>query len=94
MGRLLDALAVLLVRMHLTGFFWGDCSLSNTPFRRDAGAFAAYLVDADIGALHRSLSNGQRGEDLEIARVNIFGEALTSVRGGAAARVDRPGGGL
>lgn len=74
--RLLDALAALLVRMHLTGFFWGDCSLSNTLFRRDAGAFAAYLVDAETGALHNRLSNGQRGEDVEIARVNIFGEAL------------------
>ncbi|BCJ66047.1 DUF4032 domain-containing protein [Polymorphospora rubra] len=76
MNRLLDALAALIVRMHLTGFFWGDCSLSNTLFRRDAGAFAAYLVDAETGALHSRLSNGQRGEDLEIARVNIFGEAL------------------
>ncbi|MEV0728783.1 MULTISPECIES: DUF4032 domain-containing protein [Polymorphospora] len=76
MNRLLDALAALIVRMHLTGFFWGDCSLSNTLFRRDAGAFAAYLVDAETGALHPRLSNGQRGEDLEIARVNIFGEAL------------------
>jgi tRNA A-37 threonylcarbamoyl transferase component Bud32 len=76
MTRLLDALAALIVRMHLTGFFWGDCSLSNTLFRRDAGAFAAYLVDAETGALHSRLSNGQRGEDLEIARVNIFGEAL------------------
>jgi tRNA A-37 threonylcarbamoyl transferase component Bud32 len=76
MNRLLDALAALLVRMHLTGFFWGDCSLSNTLFRRDAGAFAAYLVDAETGALRSSLSPGQRGEDLEIARVNIFGEAL------------------
>jgi hypothetical protein len=76
MTRLLDALAALIVRMHLTGFFWGDCSLSNTLFRRDAGAFAAYLVDAETGALHRQLSNGQRREDLEIARVNIFGEAL------------------
>ncbi|ROT26251.1 DUF4032 domain-containing protein [Micromonospora sp. HM5-17] len=76
MNRLLDALAALLVRMHLTGFFWGDCSLSNTLFRRDAGAFAAYLVDAETGALHRQLSSGQRDEDLEIARVNIFGEAL------------------
>jgi hypothetical protein len=74
--RLLDALAALLVRMHLTGFFWGDCSLSNTLFRRDAGAFAAYLVDAETGALRPSLSNGQRGEDLEIARLNIFGELL------------------
>ncbi|HEV7707634.1 MAG TPA: DUF4032 domain-containing protein, partial [Asanoa sp.] len=76
MNRLLDALAALIVRMHLTGFFWGDCSLSNTLFRRDAGAFAAYLVDAETGALRPSLSNGQRGEDLEIARLNIFGEAL------------------
>ena len=76
LSRLLDALAALLVRAHLTGFFWGDCSLSNTLFRRDAGAFAAYLVDAETGALHPKLSNGQRGEDLEIARVNIFGELL------------------
>jgi hypothetical protein len=76
MNRLLDALAALLVRMHLTGFFWGDCSLSNTLFRRDAGAFAAYLVDAETGALRPTLSNGQRGEDVEIARLNIFGEAL------------------
>jgi tRNA A-37 threonylcarbamoyl transferase component Bud32 len=76
MTRLLDALAALIVRMHLTGFFWGDCSLSNTLFRRDAGAFAAYLVDAETGALRPQLSNGQRGEDIEIARVNIFGEAL------------------
>ncbi len=76
MNRLLDALAALLVRMHLLGFFWGDCSLSNTLFRRDAGAFAAYLVDAETGQLHLRLSPGQRSEDLEIARVNIFGEAL------------------
>jgi Domain of unknown function (DUF4032)/Lipopolysaccharide kinase (Kdo/WaaP) family len=76
MNRLLDALAALLVRMHLLGFFWGDCSLSNTLFRRDAGAFAAYLVDAETGALHLRLSNGQRSEDLEIARTNIFGESL------------------
>ncbi|NUO55114.1 MAG: DUF4032 domain-containing protein [Hamadaea sp.] len=76
MNRLLDALAALLVRLHLLGFFWGDCSLSNTLFRRDAGAFAAYLVDAETGALHLRLSNGQRDEDLEIARTNIFGESL------------------
>ncbi len=76
LDRLLDALAALLVRLHLLGFFWGDCSLSNTLFRRDAGAFAAYLVDAETGALHPRLTRGQRDEDLEIARVNIFGEAL------------------
>ncbi len=27
--RLIDALAVLLVRLHLAGFYWGDVSLSN-----------------------------------------------------------------
>ena len=31
--RLLDALAGLLVRLHLAGFYWGDCSLSNTLIR-------------------------------------------------------------
>ena len=72
--RLIDALAVLLVRLHMVGFFWGDVSLSNTLFRRDAGAFAAYLVDAETGQLHSSLSDGQREHDLEIGRVNIAGE--------------------
>ncbi|OJF10033.1 DUF4032 domain-containing protein [Couchioplanes caeruleus] len=76
MNRLLDALAALVVRMHLTGFSWGDCSLSNTLFRRDAGAFAAYLVDAETGNLHPRLSEGQRSEDIEILRLNIFGECL------------------
>ena len=28
-----NALAYLLVRLHLLGFWWGDCSLSNTLFR-------------------------------------------------------------
>jgi hypothetical protein len=72
--RLLDAGAELLVRLHLGGFFWGDCSLSNTLFRRDAGALAAYLVDAETGELHPSLSQGQRLHDLQIAEENVAGE--------------------
>jgi hypothetical protein len=81
--RLVDALALLLVRLHVTGFFWGDVSLSNTLFRRDAGAFAAYLVDAETGQLYDGgLSNGQRENDLEIARVNIAGELLDLQAGG------------
>jgi uncharacterized protein DUF4032/lipopolysaccharide kinase (Kdo/WaaP) family protein len=75
-GRLLDALAVLLVRLHLSGFYWGDCSLSNALFRRDAGAFAAYLVDAETGELHPTLSDGLRRNDLEIAEENMFGGLL------------------
>jgi hypothetical protein len=80
--RLIDALAVLLVRLHLAGFWWGDVSLSNTLFRRDAGAFAAYLVDAETGELRPSLSTGQREHDLEIARVNIAGELMDLEAGG------------
>ncbi|WP_405086610.1 DUF4032 domain-containing protein [Microbispora sp. NBC_01389] len=80
--RLLDALAVLLVRLHLSGFYWGDCSLSNTLFRRDAGAFAAYLVDAETGDLHPAISEGQRAHDIDVAHVNIYGEMLDLEAGG------------
>ena len=74
--RLIDALSVLLVRMHLTGFYWGDVSLSNALFRRDAAEFSAYLVDAETGDMHHHLTDGQRGYDLEIAITNITGELL------------------
>ncbi|WP_404813230.1 MULTISPECIES: DUF4032 domain-containing protein [Janibacter] len=74
--RLADALAVLLARLHLAGFFWGDVSLSNTLFRRDAGAFSAYLVDAETGELHDRLSTGQREHDLDLAQTNIAGEMM------------------
>lgn len=81
-SRLVDALAVLLVRLHLGGFWWGDVSLSNTLFRRDAGAFAAYLVDAETGELHSTLTDGQREHDLDIAMVNIAGELMDLQAGG------------
>jgi hypothetical protein len=68
------ALAELLVRLHLVGFFWGDCSLSNALFRRDAGALSAYLVDAETSELHDRLTDGQRQHDLEIAEENLAGE--------------------
>lgn len=81
--RLIDALAVLLVRLHLLGFFWGDVSLSNTLFRRDAGAFAAYLVDAETGELHpEGLTSGKRMYDIELARTNIIGELMDLQAGG------------
>ncbi|GAA5207419.1 DUF4032 domain-containing protein [Microbacterium kyungheense] len=81
--RLVDALALLLVRLHNVGFFWGDVSLSNTLFRRDAGAFAAYLVDAETGELHESgLTPGQRAHDLDVARTNIAGEIMDLEAGG------------
>jgi hypothetical protein len=68
---LAQSLAGLLVRLHLTGFYWGDCSLSNTLFRRDAGSLAAYLVDVETGELRDRLSDGQRHHDLELAYENL-----------------------
>src|SRR6202050_261555 len=73
---LLDALVELLVRLHLSGFFWGDCSLSNTLFRHDAGTLEAYLVDAETSEQHPALSDGQRLYDIELATERIAGELL------------------
>ena len=81
-SRLIDALALLLVRLHLIGFYWGDVSLSNTLFRRDAGEFAAYLVDAETGELHPKLTPGQREYDVDLARTNIIGELMDLQAGG------------
>jgi hypothetical protein len=81
-ARLLDALAQLFVRLHLAGFFWGDCSLSNTLFRRDAGSLAAYLVDAETGEMHPQLTTGQRTHDISIATENIAGELMDLQAGG------------
>jgi hypothetical protein len=83
--RLLDALAGLLVRLHLAGFFWGDCSLSNTLFRRDADALAAYIIDVETGERHETLSDGQRALDLDIATQNVAGDLIDLQMGGLLA---------
>jgi Domain of unknown function (DUF4032)/Lipopolysaccharide kinase (Kdo/WaaP) family len=80
--RLLDALVLLIVRLHLLGFAWNDCSLSNTLFLRDAGAFSAHLVDAETGELHESLSRGQRAYDMDTAAMNVMGELMDLQAGG------------
>uniref|UniRef100_A0A832ML21 DUF4032 domain-containing protein n=1 Tax=Eiseniibacteriota bacterium TaxID=2212470 RepID=A0A832ML21_UNCEI len=72
--RLLDAMASLLVRLHLAGVYWGDCSLSNTLFRRDAGELQAFLVDAETSEMHEALSDGLRLQDLMIMEENVAGE--------------------
>jgi len=74
--RLLDAMALLLVDLHRSGFYWGDCSLANTLFRRDGDRIQAYLVDAETSEMHPGLSDGQRRHDLEILVENVaFGLA-------------------
>ena len=75
-ARLLEALAELFVRIHLAGFFWGDCSLSNTLFKRDAGALVANLVDMETGERHETISDGLRRHDLSIAQDNLTGELM------------------
>ncbi|MEJ7794299.1 MAG: DUF4032 domain-containing protein, partial [Nocardioides sp.] len=73
---LVDALVVLLVRLHLAGFYWGDVSLSNVLFRRSAGGFAAYLVDAETGELRPNLSGMMRDYDVRVGCENVYAELL------------------
>ena len=80
--RLLDSLVGLLVRLHVAGFFWGDCSLSNALFRRDAGALSAYVIDVETSERHDNLSDGQRRLDLDIAYENVAGGLLDLQAGG------------
>jgi hypothetical protein len=89
--HLLDAIAGLLVQLHLAGVYWGDCSLSNTLFRRDAGALRAYLVDAETCEHHpKDFTPLLRYQDLEIMQENIDGELLDLQSAGELA-ADDPG---
>jgi hypothetical protein len=73
--HLLDAMAGLLVQLHLVGIYWGDCSLSNTLFRRDAGTLGAYLVDAETVERNEGLlSPTLRLQDLQIMEENVAGD--------------------
>jgi hypothetical protein len=82
--RLLDAIAGLMVRLHLAGFYWGDCSLSNTLFRRDAGELQAYLVDAETSDFPAGFGDGHRKQDLIVLQENVAGELadVASLEGG------------
>lgn len=74
--RLLDAMAWLLVDLHRSGVYWGDCSLANTLFRRDGDRIQAFLVDAETSEIHPGLSDGQRAFDLDVLVENVaFGLA-------------------
>jgi len=74
-SNLFDAIAGLLVQLHLADVYWGDCSLSNTLFRRDAGVLQAYLVDAETSEWYPdSITPAQRLYDLEIMEENINGD--------------------
>lgn len=88
-GQVMNALVELLARLHLAGVVWGDCSLSNTLFRSDAGTLTAYLVDAEAGEVHERLTREQRDADLEVACTRVSGElADLRARGVLAEDVD------
>ena len=80
--QLIDTLVELLVRLHLAGVFWGDCSLSNTLFRPDAGSISAYMVDAETVERHPSLSPGQREYDVQLALERVAAELMDLETGG------------
>jgi hypothetical protein len=72
--HLLDAIAGLLVQLHLSDIYWGDCSLSNTLFRRDAGALQAFMVDAETAVIYKNIPAVQRYDDLVVMEENIEGD--------------------
>lgn len=84
--HLLDALAGLLVQLHLAHVYWGDCSLSNTLFLRDAGQLQAVLVDAETSEAHQALSDVRRQDDLAVMEENVGGALLDLISLGALPR--------
>ncbi|MGY1637190.1 DUF4032 domain-containing protein [Geodermatophilus sp. SYSU D00742] len=83
--RVMNAQVELLVRLHLAGIVWGDCSLANTLFRFDAGTLAAYLVDAETGEVHERLTQSQRDHDTEVAYARVVDELTDLRRSGSLA---------
>jgi hypothetical protein len=81
---LLDAFAGLLVELHLAGFYWGDCSLSNILYRWDASSIEAVMIDAETSRIYDHISRGQRMEDLVIMEVNVAGEMADIAASGGA----------
>jgi len=87
--HLLDAITGLLVQLHLAGVFWGDCSLSNTLFRRDAGTLKAYLVDAETAEIHPEyFSPALRLHDLQIMEENVHDDLFDLQASGLLSRID------
>lgn len=72
--QMLDAVAGLLVELHIAGLYWGDCSLSNLLYRWDAGAIEAVMIDGETSEMHEQLSDGQRLMDIQVMVENLAGE--------------------
>ncbi len=72
-AQLIDALAGLLVELHVAGCFWGECSLDSVLLRRDGDGVVAILIDAEGVLLRERLDDGVRAINLD-----ILGENLTA----------------
>ena len=88
--QMLDAVAGLLVELHIAGLYWGDCSLSNLLYRWDAGAIEAVMIDGETSELYEQLSDGQRAMDIQIMVENLAGEMadIAAMNGVALDRAD------
>jgi hypothetical protein len=86
-NQMLDGFAWLLVQLHVLGCYWGDCSLSNVLYRFDAEGLEVTMVDAETAQVHEQLSDGQRGEDLELMIVNVAG-GMADIAAAAGSSID------
>ncbi len=85
---MLDAFAGLLVELHLSSCYWGDCNLSNVLYRFDAEAIDTIMVDAETAETYLGpLSDGRREEDLEIMIENVAG-GMADIAAAAGADID------
>lgn len=75
-SKMIKSIANLIARLHIAKFYWGDCSLSNILFKRDAGELQAYLVDGETIQHYNSISDPRRQNDLDIMTENITGDLL------------------
>jgi Domain of unknown function (DUF4032)/Lipopolysaccharide kinase (Kdo/WaaP) family len=87
-NQMLDAFAGLLVALHLSSCYWGDCNLSNVLYRFDAEAIDTIMVDAETAEPYIGpLSDGLREDDLEIMIENVAG-GMADIAAAAGADVD------
>jgi hypothetical protein len=79
-AQLVDALAGLLVELHLAGCFWGQSSLDSVLLRRDGDGLAAILVDAEGALLRDRLDDDVRAIDLAILGENLVAAMVALAR--------------
>jgi hypothetical protein len=80
-AQLVDALAGLLVELHLAGCFWGQCSLDSVRLRRDGDGVVAILAGAEGALVRDRLDDDARAIDLAILGENLTAAMVELARG-------------